>query len=237
MLIYVVYIFLGLLLGFIGLYFSEILPKMILMTPADASSEEMVADQIYFPTTSDIKKLILQLLDKPYPSIILLIGMVLLSTMLAHRYGLTMRGYGLLIFCWALLVLALIDWQDQLLPDALTLPVMWLGLIMQLDPQTRLIGISNAVWACVAGYLFFRVLAYIFFRIRGIEGLGRGDMKLVAMIGAWLGLIALPVIIFLACILSLLYVLGSKLFNRSQTMDGYRAFGPWIILATFLYFF
>lgn len=135
-----------------------------------------------------------------------------------------------------MLVLGLIDYQHQLLPDAITLPVMWVGLIMQLGDATKFTGMANAIWGCVAGYLFFRFLSYIFYRLKGIEGLGRGDMKLMAMIGAWFGLIALPVIMFVACIFALIYAVVNRLLT-GQKLNTHYAFGPFIIFATFLYIF
>lgn len=229
--VYLIYFLLAIMLFFGALYLADTLPKQILMN--DERVHEF-SHAKHICTFFSIKGFIKDLLSKPYLSVSLAILIFIFAILIAYQYGLSVKGYSFFFFCWALLVLGLIDYQYQLLPDALTLPVMWLGLIMQLGESTKFTGMANAIWGCVIGYLFFRFLNYVFYRLKGVEGLGRGDMKLMAMIGAWFGLIALPVIMFVACILALTYAMGSRFF-MGQKVNSYYAFGPWIIFATFLY--
>lgn len=160
----------------------------------------------------------------------------LLATLINHRYGISIRAYGLLLFSWAMLVLAFIDFRYQLLPDVLTLCFIWIGLLFNLYDVTRLVSIHQSVWGSILGYLTLRFFAFLFYRFKRVEGLGRGDMKLMAMIGAWCGLLSLPSIMFTACIFALAFALFMKLF-QNQSIERYYSFGPWIILATFFHFY
>ena len=111
------------------------------------------------------------------------------------------HAFIILLFSWVLLLLACIDWKYQYLPDSLTQPFLWLGLLFQLQPGLGLAEIDNAILGCVLGYLSLRILAYLFFTITRQQGLGHGDMKLFAMIGAWVGAPPLPMIMLIACLL------------------------------------
>lgn len=139
------------------------------------------------------------------------------------------------IFCCGLIVLAFVDYKTKLLPDILTLPLLWLGLVIQLFPETRTVGLELAVIGAVAGYLPLWLLAQIYRAVRGRDGLGMGDLKLLAAMGAWSGPFLLPHVLVLAVLLALaVYV-----FDRVMRRDTYgfheeRPFGPAIIAAYFV---
>jgi len=133
-----------------------------------------------------------------------LVGALLAATCGA-RYGLTVPGFAATVLVLALLTLAWIDAQTGLLPDALTLPLLWLGLLVNLDHRFALL--PDAVVGAAAGYLFFWLLYQIFFLITRREGLGYGDFKLLAALGAWLGWQALPGIVLAASITALVVTL------------------------------
>jgi len=121
------------------------------------------------------------------------------------RYGLTATGLAAVVFVLALLTLAWIDAQTGLLPDALTLPLLWLGLLANLDGRFTLL--PDAVLGAVIGYLFFWLVYQIFFLLTRREGLGYGDFKLLAALGAWLGWQALAGIVVAASVAALVITL------------------------------
>lgn len=100
------------------------------------------------------------------------------------------------VFLLTLLTLAAIDLETELLPDSLTLTLLWLGLLVNLNGH--FVPLAEAVLGAVSGYILFAILAWVFRRLADKEGMGLGDAKLLAALGAWLGLSALPVLILIA---------------------------------------
>ncbi len=141
------------------------------------------------------------------------------------------------MFCWflfgsVLVTLALIDDQTKLLPDILTLPMIWLGLLIQLLPATRTVGLEWSLIGAVAGYLPLWLLAHAYRLLRGRDGLGMGDLKLLAAMGAWSGPLLLPMVVIVASLLAIGSFLLAKLQQRgSAGLHDERPFGPWIVLA------
>jgi prepilin signal peptidase PulO-like enzyme (type II secretory pathway) len=137
-----------------------------------------------------------------------------------------------LVYIWFLLVLALIDWQVKFLPDMLTLILLWLGLILS---TTSLIAVSpgSAIWGATVAYVSSRLMNYLFYLWRGQDGLGRGDMKLLAAIAAWNGLIALLPIIFLASITAVVLGLVVILLKKDRSLN--IPFGPFLSFAALFY--
>jgi leader peptidase (prepilin peptidase) / N-methyltransferase len=155
----------------------------------------------------------------------------LLSILVVWHFGFTWQAGAALIFTWALLALSVIDLRTTLLPDAITLPVLWLGLILNLggmftDTTSSLIG-------AVAGYLSLWLLYHGFRLLTGKEGMGFGDFKLFALIGAWLGWQFLPLVILLSSLvgavvgITLIVVYGR---DRAQPIP----FGPYLAAAGFI---
>ena len=136
------------------------------------------------------------------------------------------------LFGCVLVALALIDNQTKLLPDILTLPMIWLGLLIQLLPETRTVGLEWALIGAVAGYLPLWLLAHAYKLLRGRDGLGMGDLKLLAAMGAWSGPAVLPMVVIVASLLAIGAFLFGKLLKRDAAgLHDERPFGPWIVLA------
>ncbi|HXE37934.1 MAG TPA: A24 family peptidase [Azonexus sp.] len=131
-----------------------------------------------------------------YPLIEIATG--LLSTYTAWHFGATMQTVGALLLAWSLIALAAIDLDTQLLPDAITLPLLWLGLAFNLFATYS--DLSTAVIGAMAGYLALWSVFWLFKLATGKEGMGYGDFKLLAALGAWLGWQMLPAIILLSSI-------------------------------------
>lgn len=129
-----------------------------------------------------------------YPIIEALTG--LLSGFIAWHFGFGAAAFTALVFGWALIALTCIDLETQLLPDDITLPLLWLGLLINLNGVFT--DLSSAVIGAVAGYLTLWAVYWLFKLVTGKEGMGYGDFKLLAAIGAWLGWKMLPVVILLS---------------------------------------
>ncbi len=152
----------------------------------------------------------------------------LLSITIAWHFGFNWLALAGLFFTWALVALTMIDFDHQLLPDSITLPFLWLGLALSLwnvfiDSHTAIIG-------AMAGYLSLWTVYWAFKLITGKEGMGFGDFKLLAMLGAWMGWQMLPVIILLSSVVGA--VVGITLIlarGRDRTIP--IPFGPYLAAA------
>jgi leader peptidase (prepilin peptidase) / N-methyltransferase len=133
------------------------------------------------------------------------------------------------LFGWALLALALIDWRDYLLPDGLTLPLLPAGLAVAwfAAPDALLDRLVGAA----AGFLVFALVAAAYRRWRGRDGLGRGDAKLLAGLGGWVGASGLPSVILLASLLALAVAFGRRSFGERLSATDPLAFGPYLAAA------
>lgn len=120
----------------------------------------------------------------------------LLSAYAAWHFGFGLPGVAAIILVWALIALTFIDFDTQLLPDSITLPLLWLGLLLNLSGTFTLL--PNALIGAVAGYLILWSVYWAFKLTTGKEGMGYGDFKLLAALGAWLGWTMLPLIILLS---------------------------------------
>ena len=129
-----------------------------------------------------------------YPAVELLSG--LLSAYAAWHFGFGAAALGALLFVWALVALTFIDFDTQLLPDSITLPLLWLGLLLNLFSTYT--SLSSAVVGAMAGYLILWSVYWVFKLVTGKDGMGYGDFKLLAAIGAWLGWQILPLVILLS---------------------------------------
>lgn len=121
-----------------------------------------------------------------------------LSFVIAWHFGYGTAALGALLLTWALIALAFIDYDTQLLPDSITQPLLWAGLLVNLFAV--LTPLRSAVLGAIAGYLSLWLVYQIFRLVTGKEGMGFGDFKLLAALGAWLGWSQLPVVILLASI-------------------------------------
>ena len=126
-----------------------------------------------------------------YPTVELTSG--LLSAYAAWHFGFGLATLGALLFIWALLALTFIDFDTQMLPDDLTLPLLWLGLLLNFSHTYT--DLRSAVIGAMAGYLALWGVFWLFKLVTGKEGMGYGDFKLLAAIGAWMGWQMLPLVI------------------------------------------
>lgn len=143
-------------------------------------------------------------------------------------WGLTPSGALWAVFCATLVALAAIDWDTTLLPDDLTLPLVWAGLCgaaLNWSGTT----LPNALWGAVAGYLSLWLVYWAFKLATGKEGMGYGDFKLFAALGAWFGWQALIPIILMASVLGAVVGIGMK-FTSGLREGGYVPFGPFLAL-------
>jgi leader peptidase (prepilin peptidase)/N-methyltransferase len=161
-----------------------------------------------------------------YP-IVEILGSVLAACAVWH-FGPGWAGFSACVFLWALLALTFIDFDTQLLPDDITLPLLWGGLAVNLFGI--FVPLQDAVVGAMAGYLALWAVYWLFKLIRGKEGMGYGDFKLLAALGAWLGWQMLPLIVLLssvagACIGITLVVFKGRDHNIPL------AFGPYLAIA------
>lgn len=159
----------------------------------------------------------------------------LLSLVVAYHFGPTYAAIAALVFTWSLVALTFIDADTMLLPDQITLPLMWLGLLLSInatfvDPSTAIIGAA-------AGYLSLWSLFWAFKLLTGKEGMGYGDFKLLAAIGAWVGWQYLPIVVILSSFVGA--ILGIIILTvRGKDKNIPIPFGPYLAIAgwlTFLY--
>lgn len=149
-------------------------------------------------------------------------------------FGASLTAIAAIVFIVALLVLARIDAETGFLPDVLTLPLLWAGLLVNLDGL--LAPLADAVLGAVAGYLTLWVVYQAFLSLTGKEGLGYGDFKLLAAVGAWIGWAALPWVLLLSSSLALLAALFMRATGRMAPGDAL-SFGPWLAAAGILVLF
>ncbi len=159
------------------------------------------------------------------------LGCGLLGGLLVLVFGVEARTLALLPFVYALAALALIDLEHLLLPDDLTLPLLWLGLLLNACfPALLGVGAGDAVIGAAGGYLLFAAVHHGYRLLTGREGMAPGDFKLLAAMGAWLGWMALPFIVFLSSISGALWGLGLILL-RGRAWSKPLPFGPFLVFA------
>lgn len=155
----------------------------------------------------------------------------IITALVTSYYGFTWLTLAVLLLCWSLITLTMIDFDHQLLPDDITLPLLWLGLLV--NSFELITTLQEAVWGAIAGYGLLWSIYWLFKLITGKEGMGYGDFKLLAALGAWMGWQALPIIILLSSFvgaivgLSLIAIMG-----RDKNIP--IPFGPYLASAGFI---
>ncbi len=156
----------------------------------------------------------------------------LLTVAAIGRFGASSIGTGLAacILLWTLIALTFIDFDTQLLPDNLTLPLLWAGLLANVCGLIPTVSLRDAVIGAVAGYLCLWAIYWLFKLIRGKEGMGYGDFKLLAALGAWLGWQMLPLIVLLSSVVGAAIGISLVAFKgRDHQIP--LAFGPYLAIA------
>jgi leader peptidase (prepilin peptidase)/N-methyltransferase len=156
----------------------------------------------------------------------------LLFAFCAWRWGNTPTTLAWCGFSAALLALAVIDWDTTLLPDDITLPLLWAGLVFAALQFNPAVGPADAIGGAVAGYLSLWLIYWAFKLVTGKEGMGYGDFKLFAALGAWFGWSALVPIILMASLIGAVVGMTMK-FSSGLREGGYVPFGPFLAGAGF----
>ena len=156
----------------------------------------------------------------------------ILSALVAwHFFPQIETALAALLLTWALIALTGIDYDTYLLPDNITLPLLWAGLIVNYFGIVT--AFSSAFWGAVAGYLILWSVFWLFKLITGKDGMGYGDFKLLAALGAWLGWEMLPVIIILSSLVGAVVGISLIVFASRETSKPI-PFGPYLAVAGFI---
>ena len=167
-----------------------------------------------------------QAISVRYPLVELACGV--LSGVIAWQFGVSWEALAMLVLTWGLLAMSLIDADQQILPDALVLPLLWLGLI--LNSFGLFTSLSDALWGAVIGYMSLWSIFWLFKLVTGKEGMGYGDFKLLALLGAWGGWQVLPLTILLSSVVgAVLGVIILRLQRNSYSNP--IPFGPYLAVA------
>lgn len=158
----------------------------------------------------------------------------LLSAVVATWFGASWATAGLLLLTWALVALTMIDIDHQLLPDSITLPLVWLGVLF--NTQGIYTTLEASVYGAVFGYLSLWSVFWLFKLATGKEGMGFGDFKLLAALGAWLGWQYLPVMIILSSMVgAVIGIAGILVMGRDKNIP--IPFGPYLAIAGWITIF
>jgi len=152
----------------------------------------------------------------------------LLSLVIACKYGPTAEAALLLLLTWGLICLTLIDFDHMLLPDQIVLPLLWLGLLVNIN--TTFVALDDAVIGAAVGYGSLFSVFWLFKLLTGKEGMGHGDFKLFALFGAWIGWQLLPVLILMASVVGAIIGISLMLFKNHQREQAI-PFGPYLAIA------
>lgn len=154
----------------------------------------------------------------------------ILTALVIALIGPSLQGLAACVLTWALITLALIDFDTQLLPDSITLPFLWLGLVVNFFGV--LVTFTASFLGAVLGYLVLWTVYQLFKLVTGKEGMGFGDFKMLAMLGAWLGVTSLPLIIVLSSFAGA--VIGGALIIAGRDRSVPLKFGPFLAIAGFI---
>lgn len=152
----------------------------------------------------------------------------LASIMVALHFGVSLPALFALLLTWALIAITLIDYDEKFIPDTITLPMLWLGLLINM--HAVFVPLEQAIYGAVFGYLSLWSFAKLFYLVTGKEGMGHGDFKLFALFGAWMGVSVLPFIILASSIVGAIVGIIMIIFqsaDRHTTIP----FGPYLATA------
>jgi leader peptidase (prepilin peptidase)/N-methyltransferase len=161
-----------------------------------------------------------------YPIIEVVTGVFSAATI--YTFGPTSAGLACLVFTWCLIALTMIDFDTQLLPDSITLPLLWLGLIV--NSFGLFTSLDSSLWGAIGGYLSLFSVYWLFKLLTGKEGMGFGDFKLLAALGAWLGWQMLLQIIMLSAFAGAIIGI-SMIVIRGRDKNIPIPFGPYLAIA------
>ena len=169
-----------------------------------------------------------------YPLVELLTGLVF--AVCAWKFGATWTSVAAMVFSAYLIAMIFIDADTQLLPDQLTLPLMWGGIAFHLaayllQADWGIITLVDSLLGAIVGYLSLWSIFQLFKLVTGKEGMGYGDFKLLAALGAWLGISVLPIIILMSALVGLVFALIMKVAkNQPMPFGPYLAISGWLVM-------
>ena len=169
-----------------------------------------------------------------YPLVELLTGLVF--AVCAWKFGATWTALSAMVFSAYLIAMIFIDADTQLLPDQLTLPLMWGGIVFHLaayllQADWGITTLVDSLLGAIVGYMSLWSIFQLFKLVTGKEGMGYGDFKLLAALGAWLGISVLPIIIIMSAVVGLIFALIMKVAkNQPMPFGPYLAISGWIVL-------
>ena len=152
----------------------------------------------------------------------------LISIVTVAALGPSIEALVALLLAWSLVALAVIDFDTQLLPDSITLPLLWLGLVF--NALGGLVSLEEAFWGAVAGYLSLWSIYHLFRLLTGKEGMGYGDFKLLAALGAWLGWMLLPALVLVSSLVGAIVGIA-MIAIRGHDRNIPIPFGPYLAAA------
>ncbi len=152
----------------------------------------------------------------------------LLSFIVALQFGVSIETLLLLVLTWGLICLTLIDFDHMLLPDQIVMPLLWLGLLVNVN--STFVPLSDAVIGAAVGYMSLFSVFWLFKLLTGKEGMGHGDFKLFALFGAWIGWQLLPILILMASVVGAVVGISLVLFKNHQREQAI-PFGPYLAVA------
>lgn len=156
------------------------------------------------------------------------ISTALISLLVAQHFGVSALTCYALLLTWGLITLTMIDFDHMLLPDQIVLPLLWLGLFVNLT--NGIVPLQDAVIGAIAGYSSLYIVFWLFKLATGKEGMGFGDFKLFALFGAWIGWQLLPLLILMASVVGAFVGISLMLFNNHQKGQAI-PFGPYLAVA------
>ena len=152
----------------------------------------------------------------------------ILSVVVAMKFGVSVETLLLLILTWGLICLTLIDFDHMLLPDQIVMPLLWLGLLVNIN--NTFIALDDAIIGAAVGYMSLFSVFWLFKLLTGKEGMGHGDFKLFALFGAWVGWQLLPMLILMASVVGAVVGISLMLFKGHQREQAI-PFGPYLAIA------
>jgi leader peptidase (prepilin peptidase)/N-methyltransferase len=161
-----------------------------------------------------------------YPIVELLTGIASLT--IAYRFGVTLQTVTALFFTWALISLTLIDLKKQLLPDSITMPLLWFGIFISLFNVFT--DLKSSVIGAIAGYLILWLVFHLFKLITKKDGMGYGDFKLLSALGAWVGFSYLPQIILISSVVGSIIGISMIILGKTKQQQPI-PFGPYLAVA------
>lgn len=150
------------------------------------------------------------------------------SIIVAAQFGMSLQTVFALLFTWSMIAITMIDYDEKFIPDSITLPVLWVGLLINM--HGLFVPLDEAIYGVVAGYLSLWSFTKLFYVVTGKQGMGHGDFKLFALFGAWMGWHVLPFIILASSLVGAVFgilLMATSNANRNTAIP----FGPYLAVA------